>query len=60
MLRKLVTSYQKWYQNDNKIETCYQKRHQSGNMLPKMIINDNKMVKYCKNGNMLTNIVKKW
>ena len=48
MLRKLVTSYQKWYQNDNKIETCYQKRHQSGNMLPKMIINDNKMVKQQK------------
>ena len=35
MLTKLVTSYQKWYQNDKKMVTCYQKRYQIGNMLPK-------------------------
>ena len=40
--------------------TCYQKRYQNGNMLPKMVKDDNKMVKYCKNGNMFTNIVTKW
>ena len=25
----------KWYQNDNKMVTCYQKLYQSGNIFPK-------------------------
>ena len=39
--------------------TYYQKPYQSGNMLPKMEKNDNKMVKYCKYGKTLTKMVTK-
>ena len=60
MLTKLVTSYQKWYQNESKMVTFYQKRYQSGNMLPKMVKNDKKIVKYCKNDKLLTKMVTKW
>ena len=39
--------------------TYYQKPYQSGNMFPKMVKNDNKIVKYCKNGKMLRKMVTK-
>ena len=60
MLTKLATSYQKWYQNDNKMVTFYKKRYQSGNMLPKMVKNDNIIVEYCKSDKLLTKMVTKW
>ena len=57
--KKLVTCYQKWYQNVNKMVRFYQKLQQSDNMLPKMVKNDYKIVKRCKNGKLLTKMVTK-
>ena len=39
--------------------TCYQKRSKSGNMLPKMVKNENNIVKCCKNGKLWTKMVTK-
>ena len=59
MLTKLETSSQKWYQNDNKMVPCCQKWYHNDNMLPKLVKNDNKIVKYWKHGKMLTKMVTK-
>ena len=39
--------------------TLYQKLQQSDNMLPKIVKHDNKIVKCCKNGKLLTKMVTK-
>ena len=39
---------------------CYHKLQQSATMLPKMVKNDNKIVKCCKNDKLLITMVTKW